>query len=258
MRGAQMAASIRALADKSSFIFEGTLQRTGAVTGTTLKATDEMAVVHVSRILKGPPALPPFKGQEITVELRQPGRSHHGHRFTFFATGLHFGDGLAVREVDRIDAEGPEVEREVREAGEEQQNDLLLRRLRDAEIVVSGVAIRVSPYQPTETTRRPVSEHDPDWWECLIQVADVLKGALPREGRRRPSHGEVVTLFAHSTDILWYQSPKFFEGLQGIWLIHRTDFRGNPMPAPVCDHPLDFHPLAELARIRALLERLNP
>jgi hypothetical protein len=253
-----MAASIRELADEASFIFEGTLRRTKAVTSSSLQPTDEMAVVHVSRILKGPPALAGFRGQEITVQLREPGVSHHGHRFTFFTTGLHFGDGLAVREVSRIDAEGSEVEREVHEAAEEKRNDMLLRRLRDAEIVVSGTAIRVAAYQPTDTTRRPVSEHDPDWWECVIQVEEVLKGTVPREGRRRPSHLEVVTLFAHSTDILWYQSPKFVEGLEGIWLIHRTDFRGNPTPAPVSDHPLDFHPLSELARIRALLESLNP
>ena len=68
-----MAASIRELADEASFIFEGTLRRTKAVASLSLQPTDEMAVVHVDRILRGPPALAGFKGQEITVELRQPG-----------------------------------------------------------------------------------------------------------------------------------------------------------------------------------------
>ena len=251
-----MAASIRELADEASFIFEGTLRRTKAVTSLSLQPTDEMAVVHVDRILRGPPALAGFKGQEITVELRQPGASHAGHRFTFFTVGLHFGDGLAVREVGRIDADGPQVEREVSEAAEEKRNDLLLGRLRDAEIVVSGVAIRVEKYQRTDGTPRPVSEHDPDWWECVIRVHEVLKGTVT--GRKRGGAAEVVTLFAHGTDIVWYQSPKFSEGDEGVWLLHRRDSRGNPVPDLVSDNPLDFHPLSEIDRIRALLERLQP
>ena len=47
-----MAASIRELADEASFIFEGTLRRTKAVTSLSLQPTDEMAVVHVDRILE--------------------------------------------------------------------------------------------------------------------------------------------------------------------------------------------------------------
>jgi hypothetical protein len=251
-----MAASIRELADEASFIFEGTLRRTKAVTSLSLQPTDETAVVHVDRILRGPPALAGFKGQEITVELRQPSASHAGHRFTFFTVGLHFGDGLAVREVGRIDADGPQVEREVSEAAEEKRNDLLLGRLRDAEIVVAGVVIRVEKYQRRDVTPPPVSEHDPDWWECVIRVHEVLKGAVT--ARRRGGAAEVATLFAHSTDIVWYQSPKFSEGVEGVWLLHRTDSRGKPAPDLVSDNPLDFRPLSELDRIRVLLERRQP
>jgi hypothetical protein len=251
-----MAASIRELADEASFIFEGTLRRTKSVTSSSLQLTDEMAVVHVDSILRGPQALAGFKGQEITVELRQPAASNIGRRFTFFTVGLHFGDGLAVREVGRIAAGGPETEREVSAAAEEKRNDLLLGRLRDAEIVVAGVAIRVDKYQRRDLTPPPVSEHDPDWWECVIRVREVLKGTVA--GRRRGGGAEVVTLFPHSTDIVWYQSPKFSEGMEGVWLLHRMDSRGKPAPDLVSDNPLDFHPLSELDRIRALLERPQP
>lgn len=252
-----MAESVQDLTNEASFIFAGTLRRTGESTSAGLPATPETAVVHISRIFKAPPVLAKFTGQEITVQLRHPGTSEHGKEFTFFTTGLYFGDSLAVREVGRIERSGAEVEREVHEAEAEQHNELLLRRLRDAELVVSGEAIRVAAYRPADAKPRPVSEHDPDWWECAIRVRQVEKGNGQPAARRRSGPAEVVTLFAHSTDILWYQSPKFAEGLEGIWLIHRTDFRGNPVPAPVSDHPLDFHPLSELPRIRALLERLR-
>jgi hypothetical protein len=252
-----MAASIREMADEASFIFEGTLRRTGAVTSSALQPAADMAVVHIGRILKGPPALASFSGHEVTVQLRQPGPAEHGRNFTFSTTGLHFGDGRAVREVGRIDTSGPEVEKEVHEAEHERQNELLLSRLRDAEIVVAGEAIRTAAYQAPDATHQQGSEHDPDWWECVVRVRDVLKGEIRPARRGRAAAAEVVALFAHSTDIVWYQSPKFTEGVEGIWLLHRTDFRGNPVPAPATIHPLDFHPLSELDRIRALLERLQ-
>ena len=147
-----MAASIREMADEASFIFEGTLRRTGAVTSSALQPAADMAVVHIGRILKGPPALASFSGHEVTVQLRQPGPAEHGRNFTFSTTGLHFGDGRAVREVGRIDTSGPEVEKEVHEAEHERQNELLLSRLRDAEIVVG--AKRSAPLPIRRRTRR--------------------------------------------------------------------------------------------------------
>lgn len=250
-----MAASIRELAHGASFIFEGTLRRTGAVTSAALELAPEMAVVHVDRILRGPSMFEGFKGREITVQLREADEALQGRELTFFTTGLHFGESLAVRELGHIDSRGREVEREVHEAADEKRNEQLLERLRDAELVVAGQAIRVGPHKLPEDAPRRVSEHDPDWWECVIRVEDVLKGKLQSSGRGR-ANGQAVTLFANSRDILWYHSPKFSEGLHGIWLIHATDFRGKPVPAPVSDHPLDFHPHAELGHIRLLMDRL--
>jgi hypothetical protein len=189
--------------------------------------------------------------------MHQSGTSHHGRDFTFFTNGLHYGDGLVVREVGRIDVCGPEVSREVHEAEEEKRDEMLMHRLRDAEIVVTGVAVRTAPYEPTDTKPGPISEHNPLWWECVIRVRNVEKGKIETTGRgRQPA--EIVTLFASSMDILWYQSPKFSEDTEGTWLLHRTDYRGNPVPALVSDHPLDFQPLSEHPRIRALLDRLQP
>ncbi len=251
-----MAASVRELAEQASFIFEGTVRRNGAVSSSTLEPTGEMAVVHVHRIIKGPPVLAKFAGQDVTVELSRPGTPDHERALTFFTTGLHFADGLAVRELGRVESPGREIEAEVHEAEREIVDRALLERLRSAETVAAGSAIRTGPYQPQgDTQQRLVSEHDPDWWECVIRVRDMLKGRAELSGRRSPAAREIVTLFAHSTDIVWYQSPKFSEGQEGIWLLHRTDFRGHAVPAPVSDHPLDFQPLTELDRIRDLLER---
>jgi len=256
-----MAASIRELANQASFIFEGTLRRTGAATRTAVppspEVAPEMAVVHVLRILKGPPALAKFSGRDIAMQMRGPPHPEHEREFIFFTTGLSYGDSLAVREVGHIAERGPEVERELHEAEREKRDEALSRRLGAADIVVTGEAIRVGEFRWPEGTRRHVSEHDPDWWECEIRVRDIEKGRIEPARKGHAGATEVVTLFAHSIDVLWHQSPKFQKGDEGIWLLHRTDFRGNPAPGLVTDHPLDFHPLSEHERIRALLERLR-
>jgi hypothetical protein len=250
-----MGPSVQELTDQSSFVFEGDVRRLGAVTTSGIPATPEMAVVHVSKILKGPDALSGFSGQEITVQLHQHESAHEGLRAVFFTSSLHFGEGLVVREVGRLEARGRALEREVHAAMERAGDEQLFHRLEQAEIVVSGVAIETRPYEPPARAKRPVSEHDPDWWECVIKVETVEKGEVKTKGRGKTATREVVALFAHSTDIMWYRAPKFEKGSKGIWLLQRMELRGERVPELVTTHELDFQPVSQLERIRALLKR---
>ncbi len=252
-----MAASVQDLTNESSFVFEGAVRRMGAVTTTGIEATPEMAVVHITKVLKGPSVLSGFNGKEITVQLHQHEAVHEGLRAVFFTNGLHFGEGLVVREVGRLKAGEPGLEREVHEAMERASDDKLLERLETAEIVVSGVAIEIRPYEPPTRERHPVSEHDPEWWECVIKVETVEKGEVKTKEKSKTAAREVVTLFAHSIDIVWYHSPKFEKGSRGIWLMHRIELQGEPVPELVTAHVLDFQPISQLERIRALLKRIQ-
>jgi len=249
-----MADTVEDLTNQSSFVFEGAIRRMGAVTTSGIQATPEMAVVHIGKILKGPPMLSGFRGREITVHLHQHQTVHEGLRAVFFTNGMHFGDGLVVREVGRKDG-GPSLERDVQNAMEHGRDEQLLERLDKAELVVSGVAIETRPYEPPKRARNQGSEHDPEWWECVIRVETIEKGEVKTKEKAKAQIREVVTLFAHSMDIMWYQSPKFEEGSTGIWLMHRFELRGEPVPEPVTAHVLDFQPIAQLERIRALIKR---
>jgi hypothetical protein len=60
-------------------------------------------------------------------------------------------------------------------------------------------------------------------------------------------------LFARSMDIAWYGAPKVKAGDRGVWLLHRRDTRGKPVPDLAIVHPLDFQPAPELENVRALL-----
>ncbi|MEM5406257.1 hypothetical protein [Paraburkholderia unamae] len=252
-----MALSVEDLTSQASFIFEGVLDRIGATTVSALQPAPNVAVVQVINIVKGPPALAKLPGHRITVQLREPVTAQPGRKTMFFTNSLYFGDGLAVREVGQLEINGTELESRVRAAIRERSEELLLHRLRAAEIVVAGIAVRISPWQPKTAHMRHVSEHDPNWSECVIKVKEALKGPIKPGGKGARADVEVVTLFSASMDIAWYQSPKFSEGDEGIWLLHQRSVRGDPAPGLVSDHPLDFHPISQLEIIRTLIERFE-
>ncbi len=135
-------------------------------------------------------------------------------------------------------------------------DDELLDRLTRAELVVSGVAVDTRPYEATAAAKRRISEHDPEWRECVIEVETVEKGKVKSVEKGKSAQREVVTLFANSTDVAWYRAPKFEKGAAGIWLMQRIELRGEPVPGLVTAHALDFQPLSQLERIRALLKRV--
>ena len=257
------ASAAQELIERSTFVFDGTVRRVGAVTTSRIEPTPEMVVVHVTKILKGPSVLAGFRGREITVQLHEHEKVHEGLRAVFFANGLHFGDGLAVREVGRLEGDEAGVEKQVHEAMERASDEQLLGRLRSAELVVSGEAVATHRHEPEGRTRQRLSEHDPDWWECVIRVESVEKGKLkPAEkgGKGEKGKGatrEVVTLFAKSRDVAWYGAPKFEKGAKGIWLMQRIEVRGERVEGLVTAHALDFQPLSQLERIRALLRRIE-
>jgi len=118
----------------------------------------------------------------------------------------------------------------------------LQNQLATAEAVVVG---RVAGIRPAEIPHLG-SEHDPDWYVAVIKVESVLKGEPGRE---------VSLLFPHSDDVAWHNAPKFKEGQQGIWLLHRNQARlpgiENQLTAL---RPLDFHSREELSRVERLVK----
>ena len=257
-----MAASVKDLTKQCGFIFEGTVRRTGASTSPEFEATPATAVVVADKIMKGPDVLSRFAGQEITVVF---GETHDvpaiGARRVFFTTGLHFGAGLVVRAAGQVHETRTEMEREVKDAMLEAHHDELLAQLRAARLVVSGRVVETST---TGLTERAGSEHDPEWWECIIQVETVEKGSTDGilRSKAKPAKGKadadrITAYFAHSQDIAWYRSPKFEAGDRGVFLLHEGEIRGRKTPGLSVLHALDFRPQSELEQIRNLIARIQ-
>jgi hypothetical protein len=247
----KMATTIAELTKQSGLVFEGSVLRVGAIASRGIEATPEMAVVRIERIFKGPDLFSPFVGKEISVALRDHDRTLPGTRAVFFAEGLHYGDGLAVRELGRVDAAG-EVERSVHAAMNDAAEDALRERVAKAVLIVTGVVSETAPAD----YERLGSEHDPDWWKFVIAVESVEKDIAKTERRRQhPAH--ITAFFAHSEDVAWYRAPKVTKGQEGVFILHEVEFRSRRAPGPALAHPLDVQPPSEREHIVTLLKGLH-
>src|SRR5579875_3298354 len=111
--------SVHELAGGAGFVFEGEVQALGQSTAPGYTASGETAVVRVTKILKGPAALSGYVGQPVTVELQGPANLAAGQSAVFFTHGIHYGEGLVVRELGNVPPR-TEVESQVNEAAEAQ------------------------------------------------------------------------------------------------------------------------------------------
>ena len=132
----------------------------------------------------------------------------------------------------------------------------LSRRVTASELIVSGFVTDVRSVQ-TETEGRPISEHDPDWHEAVVQVDAVTKGEAPAEG--------VIVTFPLSRDVAWSDAPKFAVGQRGVWLLRSAPaadlptedaaaLAARPYPVFTALDPLDFQAEDEASRVDALVE----
>jgi hypothetical protein len=129
----------------------------------------------------------------------------------------------------------------------------LRQRIDSAELVVSGRVVEILEPPPSGTTR--ISEHDPNWQEAVIEVDEVAKGDLGDDQVK-----QVVVRFAESSDIRWYQAPKFEVGQEGVWML--GDTTAIAARAELGEEPgkylalesADFVSMEQIDEIRSLVE----
>ena len=231
-----LAASLEDLAQRSQFVFQGTVTKLNAATLPQIRPTASTIIVKVDDVLHAPPAfLGDYSGKEITVQVSQPG-IRRGEQFVFFTTSWMFGSNIAVREVGRMEPDITISRGRVTAALATAARNTLQNRVTNGELVVAG---RISDVRPAPEQVRADShtEHDPLWQEAVIQIEFVLKGHI--NDRR------VVILFPGSNDVMWQSAPRFREGEQGIWVLRIEKI--EKMPAThehlTALNPLDFHPI---------------
>ncbi len=199
------------LTRSAELIFRGTVHEVGVANLAIVEPNERTAIVRVEEVLKITGSLDDFTGREITVfaiEALKPGEQH-----VFFTRVCLIGESLGVQEVGRAEGSIPKLAAKVREAQRQAVRTDLTARLNGADLVVSGKIVETRHVAPP--SGRPITEHDPEWREAVLEVSSVAKGEAPK--------GTLSFLYPGSLDVLWMKAPKPTVGLIGTWLLHRQE-----------------------------------
>ncbi len=254
-----------ALAKQSSIVFSGTVSQLGATSFAGVPQSPNTIVVRVDSVLKKPPAISLKKGDNVTVELKDPSGFQQGTQATFYTEGWIFGSGVAVKELGHefnpgggAPASGADTAESALVQAQTQISDQdLQNRIASSELVVIGRVTDVHRWTipKSAASRYHTSEHSADWHEAVLQIDSVLKGTKPKKGK-------MVVRFPLSRDVAWVNSPKFEKLQRGIFFLKKDQVSGDPraslggyqVDVYTCLKPGDWLPMSDETRVRSLLK----
>ena len=211
------------LASQATFIFKGTVKKLKAATIQGVPVTEKTVVVSVDEVVRAPELLQSFAGSDITVQLGSRETVKKGEQAIFYTNSWLLGESLAVTSVGHTEVEAA-TSSALESVNTSEPVDAMSQRLQekvaDADTVVTGKVTDVrSVSAPSQAKGKKnalesfeaVSEHNPIWQEAVIEVSDVEKG--------KGTSKQIVVRFPGSTDVRWYEAPKFETGQEGVFLL---------------------------------------
>jgi len=255
-----------ALVKQSSIIFAGTVRQVAATSFAGVPKSAQTIVVRVDSVLKKPAAVSLKKGDNVTVEVKDPAAFQDGTQATFFADGWIFGAGVAVKEVGHeiLPSGGTPAaaagtgEKTFEQLQQEIGDQDLQRRVATADYVIVGRITDVHQWivPKSAAARYRTSEHSANWHEAVLQIQSILKG--PKVKRNK-----MIVRFPQSQDVAWANAPKFEKQQQGIFILKKDQVSGDAtaslggytVDAYTCLTPGDWLPLSDEARVRSLLKK---
>ena len=237
---------IKRLVATAGFVFRGSIQRERQGDAPAVPAeAGEIVATRIEQVLRSTQVLRGVAGQSALVISKHAGTLRQLHGAILFTECVSLGRQLLLREIGYVEtstAASHQVAEAIREADERP----LRERVAGADLIVTG---EVAESHPTESAKKPKSEHDPLWWIARVTVKSVLKG-------RKPT-GKIEVLFANSTDLAWFKSPKLHSGTSGILLLRHLTHVEAPKDVPPTAYqatdPLDLLPIERLAEVERLL-----
>lgn len=241
----QPASGPEGLTRAAQLVFRGTIQKVGASNLDIVQADSSTAVVRVDEVLKGGGSLGDLTGREITVKLAQPGTATPGEQAVFFTNGWLYGQTLAVVEVGRLHGDAALLRGQVAAAVRQAADDELRGRLAGAVLIVAGKVVETHPAPVAGSQVGEGSEHDPQWWEAVVQVDTVFKG--------NPTAQRVSFFYPTSQDVVWSEAPKPSVGADGIWLLFRDQLPDLGLNGYTALKPWNLLPRGQADTVRRLL-----
>lgn len=239
---AQPPEAIEEMTRAAQLVFRGTVRKAGASNLNAIEPAGDTAVVRVDEVLKAPVGLEDLTGREVTVKLRQPGSAEPGAQEVFFTRGWLYGESLGLVEVGRTAGETGALRSRVAAASRREREETIRERLGRAALVVAGKVVET---RPAAIQQEGFSEHDPQWWEAVIEVDTVLKGPLPQK--------RIVLLFPASTDVIWAEAPKPEAGWDAVWLLYKDQAPGLRADAYTALKPWNVMSREDERTVRRLL-----
>jgi hypothetical protein len=260
------------LARQAAFIFIGKVQKLKAANVRAVENKSRTVIVQVEEVEKAPSGMIGYAGREITVKLAPGENVKPGERARFYTNGWLFGETIAVESLGHTSPTPRAIAAHTSAPVENSAVENIENRVASADAVVQGRVVSVRLPQAGRTTkrsaaasarepRRPITEHDPEWREALVEVAGVQKGAVRKT--------QIVVRFPVSKDVRWYKAPKFQPGQEGLFILQRAASpktrgrtRAASTAAPVegavnaftALHPEDFQPMERHQEIRSLVK----
>jgi hypothetical protein len=254
-----------ALVKQSSIIFTGTVSQLAATSFAGVPKSAQTIVVRVDSVLKKPAAVSLKKGDNVTVEVKDPAAFQEGTQATFYTDGWMFGSGVAVKELGHeiVPSSGTAGaagtgQTIIAQVQQEINDEDLQRRVATADFVVVGRITDVHQWTVPKSiaARYRTSEHSADWHEAVLQIQSILKGPKVKGNK-------MIVRFPQSRDVAWVSAPKFEKKQQGIFILKKDQVSGDAtaslsgytVDAYTCLTPGDWLPMSEEARVRSLLKK---
>jgi hypothetical protein len=217
------------LSQQARFIFTGTVKKLKAATLPEIKKADKerTVIVRVDHILHAPPIFSNRTGQDVTLQLKKGEKVTVGQQAEFYTNSWLIGnEGIALISLGHRPVQKTSVAALSDEPGDPAKN-LAAKdtqaRVKDADVVVTGKVKSVKiPDEEFNTltaaaggsVKPPLSEHDPEWQEAVVEIDDVHKGSENKKS--------IVVRFPNSKDRMWVNAPKFRPGQSGYFVLHKV------------------------------------
>jgi len=238
--------TLRRLVEEAGFVLRGSVHHQWKGEAPAIPAeAGEIVAIRMEHILRSTPVLRSLAGHDALVITRHADELRQLRSPILFTECISLGQQLLLREIGHVET-SDETSRQVAEAITEADERPLLDRIAGAVLIVTGEVVES---EATESARSPESEHDPMWWVARVAVKSVLKGRKPAS--------KIEVLFASSTDIAWFKSPKLYTGTSGIFLLRHVREDETPKEVPRTAYeaidPLDLLPAERLAEVERAL-----
>lgn len=217
------------LAGQARFVFNGTVKKLKAATLPEIKKKDRerTIIVRVDQILHAPPIFTNRVGQDVTVQLKKGEKVSVGQQAEFYTNSWLIGNesvalvSLGHRAVQKASAAtfsatpaDPVRTLATRDMQVHVDNADMVCSGRVTSVRMPEEELNTLSAESSANVHPPLSEHDPNWQEAVVEIDDMHKGPTEKKS--------VVVRFPSSKDRMWADAPKFRPGQSGYFVLHKA------------------------------------